>query len=164
LTQRIERLLDDDLAPRDERPRRWIAPLAAGALSGLVFVVPGVCAERGVPSTSSNGTDVSRCDEPTSASAVEAPTVGRDVRRRIRRRSLAREVAMLDESVALLESELSETREVLSSLEPDSHLRSGLESLAGPGPRPRPTSYPFACADRHARSARKPPSVPVQGP
>lgn len=51
LTQRIERLLDDEAGlARDERTRRWLAPAMATGLGALVFVAPGVSA----PATTSD--------------------------------------------------------------------------------------------------------------
>jgi Zn-dependent protease with chaperone function len=145
LTQRIERLLEDDEAPLDERGPRWAPPAAAFALSSLVWVVPGVSADRArsqsnepreserIASTESVVADDASCYE--IAPAVEAfgvsaasaseptPAPEPETAGSAAAPSLDGEFDLLDESVSLLHEELSLLRADLGELldEPELH-------------------------------------------
>ncbi len=70
LTQRIERLLDDEAGlARDERTRRWLAPAMATGLGALVFVAPGVSA----PATTTDASvfDHAQVDSPEFDASAE---------------------------------------------------------------------------------------------
>lgn len=117
LTRRIERLLEDGDGLADEGPRPWAAPAAAGALSCLVLVAPGVCASH-----EGRGVTEPDFDAAAEAPAARAATWEHEAPRAASPAGLGEELVGLDESVELLESELVALREAIAGLEPDSRL------------------------------------------
>ncbi|MCC7013381.1 MAG: M56 family metallopeptidase [Planctomycetes bacterium] len=136
LSQRIERLLDDDAPASDESPRRWVLPSAAGSLACLVLVVPGVSAPAGAlaelaTQTGELGSERSAAEAadavsaPTRATWPElepraAPAAMDAVPATSQDDTLELDLELLDESVGLLREELALLRGELESLELDS--------------------------------------------
>jgi hypothetical protein len=127
LTQRIERLLEDDRA-RDERPRRWTGPAAAGALSCLVLVVPGVGASL-EPRECGEVDGAGRCYAPDEDEGTDGDATSPELDEQGASASLAADLDGLDESISLLAEELSGVREIFADLDPNPALQRTLDVL-----------------------------------
>ena len=121
LSRRVERLLEERRA-EPERPRRWVAPLAAALLAALALAGPGVSvagAQR-EPAPEAPPEPLPPTDRAIQRSA-EAPAEPRA--------ALARELAELDLALGLLLEEIEALHVELGPLEDASDLQRALRSL-----------------------------------